>query len=131
MRDLPLLILIASFIGLSILTTNWYFNSVMALSIGNGGGASVVQEQVNTGNPILDKVISKFYSCISKTHQDPPTIQIVDNCYSQNSIAGITGPGNHNPNNNNNNNRNRNIETHSTSNSRITTPPPGVLVEVT
>ncbi|MDQ6863150.1 MAG: hypothetical protein M3044_04935 [Thermoproteota archaeon] len=128
MRDLPLLILIASFIGLSILTTNWYFNSVMALSIGNGGGASVVQEQVNTGNPILDKEISKFYSCISKTHQDPPTIQIVDNCYSQNSIAGISGPGsiNHHYNNNNNNNNNNNIKTPS----RIATAPPGVLVEI-
>ena len=41
----------------------------------------------------LDKQINKFYNCISKTHQDPPSIQIVDNCYSQNSIAGITGPG--------------------------------------
>jgi hypothetical protein len=123
MNDLPLLILIASIIGLSILTTNWYFNSVMAVTI---GGASVIQEQVNTGNPILDKEINKFYSCISKTHQDPPSKQIVDNCYSQNSIAGITGPGNQNHNNNNNNNNN-NIETPS---KRIATPPPGVLVEV-
>ena len=128
MHYLPLQILIASVIGLSILSTNWYFNTAMAVSIGNGGGASVFQEQVNTGNPTLDKEINKFYNCISKIHQDPPSIQIVDNCFSQNSIAGITGPGNHNPNNNNNNNRN--IETHSTSNSRITTPPPGVLVEV-
>jgi hypothetical protein len=123
MNDLPLLILIASIIGLSILTTNWYFNSVMAVTI---GGASVIQEQVNTGNPILDKEINKFYSCISKTHQDPPSKQIVDYCYSQNSIAGITGPGNQNHNNNNNNNNN-NIETPS---KRIATPPPGVLVEV-
>ena len=121
MNDLPLLIFIASIIGLSILTTNWYFNSVMAVTI---GGASVIQEQVNTGNPILDKEINKFYSCISKTHQDPPSKQIVDDCYSQNSIAGITGPGNHNHNNNNNNN---NIETPSI---RIATPPPGILVEV-
>src|SRR2546426_12697773 len=67
MNDLPLLILIASIIGLSILTTNWYFNSVMAVTI---RGASVIQEQVNTGNPILDKEINKFYSCISKIHQD-------------------------------------------------------------
>src|SRR5712691_4491844 len=129
MRDLLLLILIASIMGLSILTTNWYFNSVMAVSIGNGGGAFVVQEQVNTGNPILDKEINKFYSCISKTHQDPPTIQIVDNCYSQNSIAGISRPGSNNHHYNNNNNNN-NIETPSTSNSRIAMTPPGVLVEV-
>jgi hypothetical protein len=29
------------------------------------------------------KEINKFYSCISKTHQDPPSIEKVDNCYSQ------------------------------------------------
>ena len=134
MDDLLLLILIASIIGLSILSTNWYFKPVMAVSIGNTGGAFVIQEQVNTGNLVLDKEINKFYSCISKTHQDPPIIQIVDNCYSQNSIAGITGPGNHNHNNSNNNNKNNNndnnnnnIETPST---RIATPPPGVLVQV-
>jgi len=130
MRDLPLLILIASIMGLSILTTNWYFNSVMAVSTGNGGGASVVQEQVNTVNPILDKEINKFYSCISKTHQDPPTIQIVDNCYSQNSIAGISGSGSINHHYNNNNNNNNNNNTTSKSNSTIATAPPGVLVEV-
>lgn len=120
------LILIASIIGLSILTTNCYFNSVMAaVSSGNGGGAAVIQEQVNTGNPNLDKGINKFYTCISKTHQDPPSKQIVDNCYSQNSIAGITGPGNQNHNSNNNNNNI--IKTPSI---RSATPPPGILVEV-
>ena len=127
MDDLLLLILIAFIMGLSVLTTNWYFKPVMAVSIGNTGGAFVIQEQVNTGNPVLDKEINKFYSCISKTHQDPPIIQIVDNCYSQNSIAGITGPGNHNHNNNSNNNNYNIIKTPST---RIATPPPGVLVEV-
>ena len=126
MDDLLLLILIASIMGLSVLTTNWYFKLVMAVSIGNTG-AFVIQEQVNTGNPVLDKEINKFYSCISKTHQDPPIIQIVDNCYSQNSIAGITGPGNHNHNNSNNNN---NYNINKTPSTRIATPPPGVLVEV-
>ena len=128
MDDLLLLILIAFIMGLSVLTTNWYFKPVMAVSIGNTGGAFVIQEQVNTGNPILDKEINKFYSCISKTHQDPPIIQIVDNCYSQNSIAGITGSGNHNHNNNSNNNNNYNII--KTPSARSATPPPGVLVEV-
>lgn len=47
------------------------------------GGGSVAQEQVRTGNSSLDKEINKFYSCISKTHQDPPSIEKVDNCYSQ------------------------------------------------
>jgi hypothetical protein len=129
MDDLLLLILIAFIMGLSVLTTNWYFKPVMAVSIGNTGGALVIQEQVNTGNPVLDKEINKFYSCISKTHQDPPIIQIVDNCYSQNSISGITGPGNHNHNNNSNNNNNNN-DIIKTPSARSATPPPGVLVEV-
>ncbi len=122
MRDLLLLIVIASIVALSILTTN----SVVAVSTGKRGGASVIQEQVNSSNPILNKAINKFYSCISKTHKDPPTIQMVDNCYSQNSIAGISGPASINHPHNNNNN----IKTPSTSNSRIVTQPPGVLVEV-
>jgi hypothetical protein len=137
MHDLPLLIMIASIMGLSIVTTNWYFNSALALSnTGNGGGgAAVIQEQVNTGNAILDKQINKFYSCISKTHQDQPIIQIVDDCYSHNSIAGITGPGNHNlNNNNNNNNKNNNNNNYNyiikTPSIRIPTPPPGVLIRV-
>jgi hypothetical protein len=128
MDNFPLLIFITTIMAFSILMTNASINFAMAVSTGNGGGASVVQEQVNTGNPTLDNEINKFYNCISKTHQDPPPIQIVDNCYSQYSIAGITDPGNHN--NNNNNNHNNNIETHSIGNSGIATPPPGVLVEV-
>ena len=47
------------------------------------GGGSVAQVQVRTGNSNLDKEINKFYICISKTHQDPPSIEKVDNCYSQ------------------------------------------------
>ena len=84
------LILIAVTIGLSLLTTNNTVNSSMAASKGNGGASagSIIQELVNTGNPTLDKEINKFYSCISKTHQDPPSIRIVDNCYYQTSIGG-------------------------------------------
>src|SRR5881628_1202499 len=93
MHDFLLLIMIASIVGLSIMTTNWYFNSALAVSIGNsGGGASVIQEQVNTGNANLDKQINKFYSCISKTHQDPPTIEKVDSCYYQ-AVGGIGSSG--------------------------------------
>ncbi len=124
MDNFPLPILVATIFGLSILMIHTPINFAIAASSVNGGGASVIQEQVNTGNPILDKEINKFYSCISKTHQHPPSKQIVDDCFSQNSITGISGPGNHNHNNNINNN---NIETPSI---RIATPPPGVLVEV-
>ena len=38
------------------------------------------------------KEINKFYSCISKTHQDPPSIEKVDNCYSQ-TLSGSGGDG--------------------------------------
>src|SRR6266487_556436 len=86
----------------------------------------VIQELVNTGNPTLDKEINKFYSCITKTHQDPPSIQIVDNCYYQTSIGGISGTSNINNNHNQNHNNNP-VETRST---RISSPPPGVLVDV-
>jgi hypothetical protein len=58
----------------------------MALSKGNKGGAGggpVSQEKVSTGNSNLDKEVNTFYSCISKTHQDPPTIDKVDSCYYQ------------------------------------------------
>lgn len=51
-----------------------------------------MQEQVKTGNSNLDKEINKFYSCISKTHQDPPSIEKVDNCYSQ-TLSGSGGDG--------------------------------------
>jgi len=59
----------------------------------NKGGGSVTQEQVSTGNSNIDKEINKFYSCISKTHQDPPSIGKVDNCYSQTLGGGATSGG--------------------------------------
>jgi lipopolysaccharide/colanic/teichoic acid biosynthesis glycosyltransferase len=72
---------IVSAITLSLLTISITLTtSAMASS---KGGGSVAQEQVRTGNSNLDKEINKFYSCISKTHQDPPSIEKVDNCYSQ------------------------------------------------
>jgi len=46
-----------------------------------GGGGPVIQEPVDTGNPHLDKAINKFYNCLPHTHEDPPTVQKVDNCY--------------------------------------------------
>jgi hypothetical protein len=56
------------------------------------GGGSVTQEKVSTGDSGLDKQINKFYSCISKTHQDPPTIEKVDSCYYQ-GVGGSGGGG--------------------------------------
>ena len=55
----------------------------------SGGGGAVTQEKVSTGNSNLDKEVNGFYSCISKTHQDPPTIEKVNSCYYQ----ALGGPG--------------------------------------
>jgi hypothetical protein len=138
MNNPPLLILIAIIIGLSILTINISINFVMA---GEAHGVEhaalppVIQEEVNTGNPNLDKQINEFYHCISHTHEDPPSIQTVDNCYNQNSVGYYQGPGGYYQNSiggisgggNSNDNRDSNGWTHSTASAR---PPPGVLVEV-
>ena len=108
-RKLP--ILIAATIGLSILATNISVNSAIARStskgyfggmgyggyggmpygyrgmpyggMSQGGTGPVIQEPVDTGNYHLDKAINKFYNCLSHTHEDPPTLQKVDNCYYQ------------------------------------------------
>lgn len=97
-------LLIAATIGLSILTTSISVNSAIARStyesgyggmgyggyggmgfggMGYGGAGPVIQEPVDTGNPHLDKAINKFYNCLSHTHEDPPTVQKVDDCYYQ------------------------------------------------
>ncbi|MFZ0514522.1 MAG: hypothetical protein WAM14_23155 [Candidatus Nitrosopolaris sp.] len=93
-------IFIAAAISLSILTTSISVNSAIARStyesgyggmgyggyggMGYGGAGPVIQEPVDTGNPHLDKAINKFYNCLSHTHEDPPTVQKVDDCYYQN-----------------------------------------------
>jgi hypothetical protein len=93
-------ILIATTIGLCILTTSISVNSASARNtfdggyfggmgyggyggMGYGGTGPVIQEPVDTGNPHLDKAINKFYNCLSHTHEDPPTVQKVDGCYYQ------------------------------------------------
>jgi hypothetical protein len=96
-------IFIATTIGLSILTLSISVNGASARNtfeseyfggmgygghggmsyggMGYGGAGPVIQEPVDTGNPHLDKAINKFYNCLSHTHEDPPTVQKVDNCY--------------------------------------------------
>jgi hypothetical protein len=90
--------------------------------VGHAALPPVIQEQVYTGNPKLDKRINKFYHSISKTHEDPPSVQTVDNCYNQNSVGNYQGPGGYNQNliggisgsGNTNNNHDNNRVTHST-----------------
>jgi hypothetical protein len=85
-------IFIAATIGFSILIPSISVNSAIARStsedgyfggMGYGGAGPVIQEPVDTGNPHLDKAINKFYNCLSHTHEDPPTVQKVDDCYYQ------------------------------------------------
>jgi hypothetical protein len=75
------LFFIATAITLSLLTTS--ITIITPAMASSKGGGSVAQEQISTGNSNLDKEVNKFYSCISKTHQDPPSIEKVDNCYYQ------------------------------------------------
>jgi len=78
-KSIVLLLIIMAAV-LSLLTTSSFATPGMA---SNNGRGSVDQEQVKTGNSNLDKEINKFYNCISKTHQDPSSIEKVDNCYYQ------------------------------------------------
>jgi len=78
-------------VTLSLLTTS--FAVVSPAMASSKGGGSVVQEKVSSGNSGLDKNINSFYSCISKTHQDPPTREKVDNCYYQTVTGGSNNGG--------------------------------------
>jgi hypothetical protein len=95
-NPLPLT-LIVIIIGLSVLTiNNISINFAMARRAHGRGHSAlppVIREQVNSGNSNLDKQINKFYHCISKTHEDPPSIQTVEYCYYQNSVGHYQGPG--------------------------------------
>ncbi len=94
MTNLLPLILIAIIIGLTINNiSNNFAMARRAHGMGHSALPPVIQEQVNSGNPNLDKQINKFYHCISKTHEDPPSIQTVDDCYYQNSVGHYQGPG--------------------------------------
>jgi hypothetical protein len=88
-------------------------------------GSAVILIPVNSGDPALDKQINKFYSCISKTHMDPPTKDQLDSCYFQNvggqssgsQSSGSQSSGSH-------------TQSQKISKSKIASSPPGMLVEV-
>jgi hypothetical protein len=83
-------------------------------------GSAVILIPVNSGDPALDKQINKFYSCISKTHMDPPTKDQLDSCYLQNvggQSSGSQSSGSH-------------TQSQKFSKSKIDSSPPGMLVEV-
>jgi hypothetical protein len=86
----------AVFFTVSAITLSLLINSTHAtpaLASSKGRGSVTQEQQVSTGNSNLDKEINKFYSCISKTHQDPPSIAKVDKCYLQTLGGSDTGGG--------------------------------------
>ncbi len=85
-------------------------------------GSAVIQLPVNTGDPALDKQINKFYSCVSKTHLDPPSKDQVNGCYFQ-FVGGDSG-------NSQSSSDNTSTHSHSHSISKIDNSLPGMLVEV-
>jgi hypothetical protein len=85
-------------------------------------GSAVIEVPVNSGDPALDKHISKFYSCVSKTHLDPPSKDQVDTCYFQ--FVGVDSG------NSQSSRDTTSTHSHSHSISKIDNDPPGMLVEV-
>lgn len=85
-------------------------------------GSAVILIPVNTGDPVLDKQINKFYSCISKTHLDPPTKDQLDSCYYQN-VSGQSSNGQSSV-------SYTQLQSQKLSKSTIQSSPPGMLVEV-
>lgn len=83
-------------------------------------GSAVILIPVNTGDPALDKQINKFYSCISKTHMDPPTKDQLDSCYFQN-VGGQSSSSQ---------SSDSHTQSQKLSKSKIDSSPPGMLVEV-
>ena len=85
-------------------------------------GSAVIEVPVNSGDPALDKHISKFYSCVSKTHLDPPSKDQVAGCYFQ-FVGRDSG-------NSQSSRDTTSTHSHSHSISKIDNEPPGILVEV-
>lgn len=83
-------------------------------------GAAVILIPVNTGDPVLDKQINKFYGCISKTHMDPPTKDLLDGCYLQN-VGGQSGSSQ---------SSGSSTQSQKISKTKTDSIPPGMLVEV-
>lgn len=125
---------IASIAGMLLLTNPYYpYASALTVARSDIGGSTlsttptihnnnkgpVIQEIVNTGNLVLDKQVNKFYSCISKVTHEPiePLKDQVDSCYLQ-----VFGTGSSNIGNNN--------DSPTASSSKISSSPPGILVEV-
>jgi hypothetical protein len=85
-------------------------------------GSAVIEVPVNSGDPTLDQHMNKFYSCVSKTHLDPPSKDQVDSCYFQ--FVGVSSG------NSQSSRDTTSTQSHSHSKSKIDNDPPGMLVEV-
>ena len=63
-------------------------------SVSSVAAQSVPLTEIDTGSSSLNHDISNFYNCVTDTHKDPPSISVVDQCYSDNvQGGGISGSG--------------------------------------
>ena len=93
-------------------------------------GSAVILIPVNSGDPALDKQINKFYSCISKTHMDPPTKDQLDSCYLQNVGGQNSGSQSSGSQSRGSQSSGSHTQSQKISKSKIDSSPPGMLVEV-
>ena len=57
-------------------------------SVSSVAAQSVPLTEIDTGSSSLNHEISNFYKCVTDTHKDPPSISVVDQCYSDNVQGG-------------------------------------------
>ena len=57
-------------------------------SVSSVAAQSVPLTEIDTGSSSLNHDISSFYNCVTDTHKDPPSISVVDQCYSDNVQGG-------------------------------------------
>jgi hypothetical protein len=57
-------------------------------SVSSVAAQSVPLTEIYTGSNSLNHDISNFYNCVTDTHKDPPSISVVDQCYSDNVQGG-------------------------------------------
>jgi hypothetical protein len=65
-------------------------------SVGSVAAQSVPLTKIDTGSSSLNHDISNFYNCVTDTHKDPPSISVVDQCYSDNVQGGGSSDSSHN-----------------------------------
>lgn len=75
-----------SYLTLCLKRRYWQQYVVLFLitSVSSVAAQSVPLTEIDTGSSSLNHDISNFYKCVTDTHKDPPSISVVDQCYSDN-----------------------------------------------